>query len=155
MDLPQDFQDFRDLLSEFLAARVEFLVVGAHALALQGHLRATKDLDVWVNPSTENSRRVYQALAAFGSPLHQISPEEFAKRGTILQIGVAPVRIDIISSIEGIDFPDAWSDHVEGRFLGLTVPALGRRALIRNKTAAGRPQDLADVAWLDAHPPRS
>jgi hypothetical protein len=155
MELPQDSQDFRDLLSELLTAQVEFLVVGAHALALQGHLRATKDLDIWVNPSIENSRRVFLALAAFGAPMHQISPEEFANRGTILQIGVAPVRIDIISSIEGIDFPDAWSDHIVGQFLGLTVPALGRRALIRNKTAAGRPQDLADVAWLEKHPPKA
>lgn len=146
-------QDFRDLLSAFCDANVEFLVVGAHALALHGHIRATKDLDVWVKASPENAARIFKALACFGAPLAGTDPLEFSQPGLILQIGVAPVRIDIITSIEGIEFDDAWSDHAVGWFFGLEVPALSRRALIRNKTAAGRPQDLADVDWLTRHPP--
>lgn len=148
-------QDFRDLLSEFLAAEVEFLIVGAHALALQGHIRATKDLDIWIKPSAENAHRVFLALARFGAPLQGTRPEEFATPGLILQIGLPPVRIDVITSIEGVDFEEAWSDHVEGLFFGLEVPALGRQGLLKNKRTAGRPQDLADVDWLERHPPEA
>lgn len=146
-------QDFRDLLSSFLAAEVEFLVVGAHALALQGHIRATKDLDVWIRPTLENAHRVFRALAEFGAPLHGTRPEEFAIPGLILQIGVEPIRIDVINSIDGIAFEEAWPDRIEGHFFGLKVTALGREGLLRNKRAAGRPQDLADVDWLEQHPP--
>jgi hypothetical protein len=145
-------QDFKDLLSSFLAAEVEFLVVGAHALALQGHIRATKDLDVWIRPSLENARRVFRALADFGAPLEGTRPEEFAEPGLVFQIGVEPIRIDVINSIEGIGFDEAWPERAEGQFFGLSVPALGREGLLRNKRAAGRPQDLADVDWLERHP---
>lgn len=149
---PMD-QDFRDLLSSFLDAEVEFLVVGAHALALQGHIRATKDLDVWVRPSLENAHRVFLALGEFGAPLHGTRPEEFATPGLVLQIGVEPVRIDVITSIDGLSFEEAWPERAEGSFFGLPVPALGRQGLLRNKRASGRPQDLADVDWLERHPP--
>jgi hypothetical protein len=145
-------QDFRDLLSAFLAEGAEFLVVGAHALALHGHIRATKDLDIWVHASEENAPRVYRALASFGAPLSEVDPGEFAAPGLVLQIGVPPVRIDVITSIDGISFPDAWSDRERGFFFGLEVPALSRRALLVNKTASGRPQDLADIDWLNRHP---
>lgn len=147
-------QDFRDLLSEFLDAEVEFLIVGAHALALQGHVRATKDLDVWIKPSQENAQRGFLALARFGAPLQGTRPEEFATPGLILQIDLPPVRIDVINSIEGISFEEAWSEHATGFFFGLEVHALGRDGLLRNKRAAGRPQDLADVDWLERHPPK-
>lgn len=145
-------QDFRDLLSECLAARVEFLVVGAHALALQGHIRATKDLDIWVRPSEENAQRIFLALARFGAPLQGFRAEEFATPGLILQIGLPPVRIDVITSIDGVGFEEAWEEHATGFFFGLEVPALGRLGLLKNKRAAGRPQDLADVDWLERHP---
>lgn len=145
-------QDFRDLLSSFLDAEVEFLVVGAHALALQGHIRATKDLDVWVRPTNTNAERVFRALVEFGAPLQGTKPSEFASQGLILQIGVPPGRIDVITSIDGLSFEEAWPDRSEGIFFGLTVPALGRSGLLRNKRAAGRPQDLADVDWLERHP---
>jgi len=146
-------QDFSDLLSMLREEKAEFLVVGAHALALQGHIRATKDLDVWIRSTPENAPRVHRALARFGAPMTGIEPQEFATHGFIFQIGVAPIRIDIITSIEGIGFEDAWTDHLVGKFFGQDVPALSRRALLLNKRAAGRPQDLADVDWLERHPP--
>lgn len=145
-------QDFRDLLSEFLAAEVRFLVVGAHALALHGHVRATKDLDVWVEPSIENASKVVHALMRFGAPLQDCTAEDFSSSGMIFQIGVAPVRIDVITSIDGIEFETAWRDRIPGMFFGLEVPALGREALMLNKRASGRPQDLADLDWLERHP---
>lgn len=92
--------DFRGLLHEFNAHEVEFLVVGAHALAAHGHVRATKDLDVWVKPSRDNAERVYAALISFGAPLTDLSADDLATAGTIFQIGVAPIRIDVITAID-------------------------------------------------------
>jgi hypothetical protein len=101
-------QDFRDLLAEFNARGVEYLVVGAHALAAHGHVRATKDLDVWVRPEPSNAGRVIAALVAFGAPLHDLTEADMASPGTIFQIGVAPIRIDVITSIDGVVFEEAW-----------------------------------------------
>lgn len=96
--------DFRDLLHEFNAHGVEFLVVGAHALAAHGHVRATKDLDVWTRPSPMNAERVYSALKTFGAPLADLSVVDLSTAGTVFQIGVAPIRIDVITAIDGVDF---------------------------------------------------
>lgn len=97
-------QDFRDLLAEFNTHDVEYIVVGAHALAVHGHVRATKDLDVWVRPELDNATRVIAALRAFGAPLQDLSESDLAVAGTIFQIGVAPIRIDVITTIDGVEF---------------------------------------------------
>jgi hypothetical protein len=148
-------QDFRDLLAEFNARSVEYLVVGAHALAVHGFVRATKDLDVWVRPEPANASRVLTALAAFGAPLHDLTTADMAAPGTIFQIGVAPIRIDVITSVDGLIFEDAWASKIEAPFADQLVPVLSRDDLIRNKRAAGRDQDLLDVKWLEQHPPKS
>src|SRR5262245_26737223 len=142
-------RDFKDLLSAFSAQGVEYLVVGAHALAAHGHVRATKDLDVWVRPSAENSPRVIQALKAFGAPLHDLTSDDLSRPGLIFQIGVPPVRVDVITSIDGVDFAAAWPDRLLANLEGQQVPVLSRHHLIANKKAAGRLQDLADVEALD------
>lgn len=90
--------DFKDLLCEFNAQGVEYLVVGAHALAAHGHVRATKDLDLWIRPTPDNARRAMRALAAFGAPLHGTTAEELGAPDFVLQIGVPPLRIDILTS---------------------------------------------------------
>src|SRR4249920_1497950 len=100
--------DFRDLLSALSAEKAEFLVVGAYALALHGVPRATGDLDVWIRASSENARRVHRALAAFGAPLEEVTPEDFTTPGRVFQIGVAPQRVDILTSIDGLTFDEAW-----------------------------------------------
>ena len=141
--------DFRDLLSAFNAHRVEYLVVGAHALAAHGHVRATGDLDVWIRPESVNARRVIEALREFGAPLQDLSEEDLTLAGTIFQIGVAPIRIDVLTSIDGIAFEEAWSDRFTAKFVDLPVPVLSARHLIRNKRTVGRAQDLADVEWLE------
>lgn len=147
--------DFRDLLYEFNAGGVDYLIVGAHALAAHGVVRATKDLDVWVRPSLENARLAYRALAAFGAPLHQLEQDDLASPDVVFQIGVAPVRIDILTSIDGVEFDDAWVDRIESRYGDQTVHILSKTHLIRNKTASGRLQDLADVEHLGKlHPER-
>ena len=141
--------DFRDLFAEFNTHRVEFLVVGAHALAVHGQVRATRDLDVWVRPEVENARRVLRALAAFGAPTRDLSVDELARPDLVFQIGLPPVRIDVMTSISGVDFDEAWADRVVTRFADQEVSALSRAHLIRNKRASGRTQDLADLEALE------
>ena len=128
--------------------RDEYLVVGAHALAVHGHVRATKDLDVWIRPDAGNAPRVLRALRAFGAPLHDLTEADLTAPGLIFQIGVPPVRVDVITEIDGVEFGQAWSERVEARLGDLEVPVLSRRHLIQNKRSAGRLQDLADLERL-------
>lgn len=141
--------DFRDLFAEFNAHGVEYLVVGAHALAVHGHVRATKDLDIWVRPDLENAKRVLRALAAFGAPLRGLTEADLTEPGLILQIGVAPVRIDIITAIGGVEFEEAWPVRVLTKFADQPVSVLSKQHLIQNKRATGRTQDLADLERLE------
>lgn len=142
-------QDFSDLLSEFNAQSVEYLVVGAHALAAHGHIRATKDLDVWVRPDPANARRVLQALRNFGAPLLDLSESDLSEPGITFQIGVEPLRIDILTRIDGVAFDEAWDGRVLATFARIPVTVLSKAYLIQNKRASGRKQDLADVEWLE------
>jgi uncharacterized nucleotidyltransferase DUF6036 len=141
-------QDFKDLLSVFNDHGVEFLVVGAHALAAHGHVRATKDLDVWVRPEPANAKRVVRALEAFGAPTHEVSESDFAVPGITFQIGLEPVRIDIITAIDGVSFEPAWQHRISAEYGGVLAPVISRDDLIANKRASGRSQDLADLAAL-------
>lgn len=142
-------QDFKDLLSELNAHSVEFLVVGAHALAAHGHVRATKDLDVWVGPGIDNAERVLAALKAFGAPTHGVTVGDFASPGITFQIGVAPVRIDIITTVDGLTFDASWQKRMASDYGGEPVFVLSREDFIQNKRACGRPQDLADIEALE------
>jgi hypothetical protein len=136
-------------LSTFNAHRVEYLVVGAHALAAHGHVRATGDLDVWVRPEPTNAKRVIEALRAFGAPLLDLGEEDLIRPGTVFQIGIAPIRIDVLTSIDEVTFDEGWADRLTANFADLPVAVLSAKHLIRNKRAVGRTQDLADVEWLE------
>ncbi|MGE5093950.1 MAG: hypothetical protein ACM3SO_02345 [Betaproteobacteria bacterium] len=140
-------------MSAFNAHRVEYLVVGAHALAAHGHVRATGDLDVWIRPETANAKRVIDALREFGAPLQDLTEADLTRAGTVFQIGVAPIRIDVLTHIDGVAFGEAWADRVTVRFVDLPVPVLSARHLVKNKRTVGRAQDLADVEWLEKHKP--
>jgi hypothetical protein len=140
--------DFVDLLRAFIAADVRFLIVGAYALAIHGRPRATGDLDVWVEPTPENARRVMQALVAFGAPVSEISEADFSTPGVTYQIGVAPGRVDILTDLTGLTFAEAWADRVRKPFGDLTVDVIGRASFIRNKRATGRAKDLGDIEGL-------
>ena len=141
--------DFSELLLAFNANRVEYLLVGAHALAVYGHVRATKDIDVWVRPDSENAERVLIALSAFGAPLGDLSKDDLSREGTVFQIGLPPVRIDVITAIDGVDFADAWPDRFLASLGGIPVSVISRHHLISNKKASARLQDLADVEQLE------
>ncbi len=144
--------DFRDLLAEFNAHGVEFIVVGAHALAAHGLVRATKDLDVWIRPETENAKRALRAMASFGAPLHDLTVEDLSTPGLIFQIGIEPIRIGVITEIDGIEFKDAWPKRLLTRFADQHAAVLSRDHLVINKRASGRDQDLLDVKWLEMNP---
>jgi hypothetical protein len=145
------FDDFRDILVELHKAGARFVVLGGHAVAFHGHPRATKDLDVLVEADPSNAKRVYAALAAFGAPLSafEVGVEDFASYDGVLQIGVPPRRIDIINRADGISFAEAVADGESFDLDGCAIPVIGLAALLKNKRAAGRPQDLADVKALD------
>ena len=142
-------KDQTDLLSEFNAAGVEYVVIGGHAVNAYGVPRMTKDLDVLIRPEVENSKRVYRALAAFGAPLAGTSPDDFADGETIFQVGVEPGTVDIIQTIPAVSFEQAWTNRVIGVVASnIPVSFLSREDLIANKLESGRPQDLADVDHL-------
>jgi len=141
-------QDHRDILNAFIAGGVEFLVVGAYALAAHGIPRATGDLDLHVHSTQENAARVFTALKAFGAPLSDLTENDLSTPGTVYQIGLSPNRIDILTLIDGVGFDQAWTNRMEIDVDGMTIPVIGREDLIRNKRAVGRPQDLADVQRL-------
>jgi predicted nucleotidyltransferase len=147
IELPDDF---RDLLIELADAGAEFVVVGGHAVAFHGHVRATKDLDVLVRGNRANAERVYRALARFGAPLatFDVSEADFAGYEGVLQIGLPPLRIDILNRASGITFDEAVADGAFFQLDGRRVPVIGLKALLKNKAAANRDQDRADVKAL-------
>lgn len=141
--------DFRDMLSVLCDEQVEFLLVGAYALAAHGLPRATGDMDIWIRCSDENAQRVWRALQRFGAPLFDLTANDLQTPGLVFQIGVVPQRIDILTAIDGVLFDEAWSQRKTVEIEGLIIAVIGRTQLIQNKKAAGRPKDLADVAWLE------
>jgi hypothetical protein len=145
--------DFREMLSALSAEGVEFLVVGAYAVAAHGAPRATGDLDIWVRPAPENAQRVLRALRVFGAPIGGLTAGDLVLPGLVFQMGVAPRRIDVLTGIDGVTFEDAYPRRVEIVEGSLRVPVLGRADLLANKRAAGRAKDLADVERLE-HPER-
>ena len=146
MEVAPDFDEFIACLT---AHGVEFVIVGAYALAYHGAPRFTGDLDVLVRPTIDNASRLLKALEVFGFPTVELTPEGIADRRRMLEMGVPPVQIHVMSAISGIEWEEVWADHVEGPFGERTVPYIGRDSLIRNKRAAGRPKDLSDVDALE------
>ena len=144
-------EDFRDLLLELADAGAEFVLVGGHAVAFHGHPRATKDMDVLIRANTKNAERVYRALAEFGAPLNafEVNATDFATYSGVLQIGLPPRRIDVLNRADGITFDEAIAEGASFTLEGRRIPVIGRAALIKNKRAAGRAQDLADIEAIE------
>lgn len=144
-------EDYRDILAALAHHEARFLVVGAHALAVHGYPRATVDLDVWIDRSPENARRVWDALAEFGAPLADlgITEVDFTRPDIVAQFGLPPNRIDILTGVSGLTFDHAWPNRIEAVLEGVLVPVLGRKDLVANKRATGRDRDRADVKALE------
>ncbi len=147
---------YRDLLQALGEFEVEYLIVGGYAVMKYTEPRFTKDLDVWVHSSPRNASNVFRALVRFGAPLENdgVTPETFAKDNIVYQIGVAPVRVDILTGITGVEFRDAWQHRVEGTVFGVPVHFISLDDLIANKQAAGRDPDLAHLERLRRGPAR-
>ncbi len=141
--------DFKNLLRLFADYQAEYLVVGGYAVIKYTEPRYTKDLDLWIRANAENAGAVYQALLAFGAPLEGLTADDFAHEGYFYQMGVAPVRVDILMSITGLDFDEAWRRRIEVDFEGILTFFISREDLIASKKALGRPQDLIDVELLE------
>src|SRR4051794_35936521 len=137
------------MLSALNDSGAEYLVVGAHAIGTYSTPRATGDFDIWVRPTRENAERVWAALDIFGAPRRKLTIDDLCTPDNVYQIGVAPNRIDFLTSITGVEFDEAWPHRTVSQINGISVPVIGREQLLQNKRAAGRPKDLADVAWLE------
>jgi hypothetical protein len=137
--------DFKDLLRVFNEHRVRYLVVGGYAVIKYTEPRYTRDLDIWIDAAPKNARAVFAALREFGAPLVNITWADFAKEGAIYQMGRPPARVDVLTSIEGVRFADAWPNRVSSDLDGMPAPFISRDDLLTNKRAVGRPQDLLDV----------
>ena len=140
--------DFRELLALFSEHKVDYLIVGAYALAFHGAPRYTGDMDLLVRPDTENAKRILAALSAFGFGDLGLTIDDFSSPERIVQLGVSPVRVDIVTSLTGVSWPDAIAGSVAGTYGNIPVRYLGRSAFIRNKRALGRKKDLADIEAL-------
>lgn len=143
-------KDFKDMLRVLFEEGVEFLLVGAYALAAHGYPRATGDMDIWVRCSADNAKRVWNSLIKYRAPLLDLTPEDLETPDVVFQIGVAPQRIDILTSIAGVSFDMAWDARAEIELGGMQVPVIGVEQLIANKKATGRPKDQADATWLES-----
>lgn len=144
-------RDLIELLCVLNAHGVRYLVVGGYAVSFHAQPRATKDIDVLIQADAENGILVYRALSAFGAPLKGLTPADFSQRGSFFRLGHDPVAVDILTEIPGVDFETAWERRIEGtieRDTPVNVHFISREDLIAAKTAAGRPQDLADVAAI-------
>jgi hypothetical protein len=139
---------FVEILRDFRDEEVEFLVIGAHALAAHGHVRATLDIDLWVRPTAENARRVWRALERFRAPLSKMKAGDFAEPQVLYQIGLPPSRIDIMTSVTGLTFDEAWANRIIAHFGDVAAPVLGLDDMRKAKRAAGRLKDLADLEEL-------
>lgn len=142
-------QDYKEMLSILLENKVEFVLVGAYAMAAHGYPRATADLDIFIKPSSDNAPKVFKALAEFGAPMDSNILNDFAKKGTIFQIGVIPRRIDVINDIDGVSFEVAYKDRKIVEIEGLQIPIISKINLLLNKKSTGRQKDLLDAKRLE------
>jgi hypothetical protein len=140
--------DFRDLLALFNARNVEYLIVGGYALAFHGAPRFTGDLDLFVKPDPDNARRILGALHAFGFASVGLTTGDFESPDQVVQLGVAPVRVDIITSLTGVSWEEASSGRAAGKYGDVPVYYIGRAQFVANKRAIGRKRDLADLETL-------
>ena len=145
MILQKDLREFIELLN---VLDVRFVIVGAFAVAYHGYFRYTSDIDLFIDPSLENATRIFRAVEQFGFGDLELAVEDFTREDQVVQLGVAPNRIDVMTFLSGISFDEAWSSREIGELDGLSVPFISKEMLKRNKIACGRLQDLADLEYL-------
>lgn len=145
MELNQDYRELLSILNEY---KVKYLIIGAYAAIYYTDPRYTKDMDIWVKSEIKNIRGLYKALAKFGAPLEKIAEEDFMNKGIIYQMGIEPVRIDILTNLFGIDFEKAWKARAKTKYGNIKTNIIGLDNLIKSKKKAGRAQDKIDIEKL-------
>ncbi|HNV45904.1 MAG TPA: hypothetical protein PKJ16_02610 [Spirochaetota bacterium] len=148
MKSPDFHQDFLDMICALESAGCRYIIVGGYAMAFNGYVRATGDIDILVEPEKDNALKVMHALSEFGAPLHGVTAEDFGKEGTIFQIGLPPVRIDIITKIDGLTFDEAYADRNYHMTDDAKIPFLSLDSIVKNKNASGREKDILDIKEL-------
>lgn len=145
MKVSRDFKEFLELLN---GHKVRYLIVGGYAIAYHSRPRYTDDIDVWIEADPDNAQNIINALSDFGFPAEGLDKKEFSVPNKIIQLGLPPQRIDILTSIDGVDFKNAWTKRVESIFGEVPVYYIALDDLLANKSASGRDKDLADVKWI-------
>jgi hypothetical protein len=145
MNLEDDLREFIELLN---ALKVRYIIVGAFAVAYHGYPRYTGDIDLFVERSSENAEAILHAIQLFGFAGLGLSSEDFLQENQVIQLGVAPNRIDVLTFLSGVEFDEAWTTRVPGEIGGLSVPIISKELLKQNKAASARPQDIADLEHL-------
>ena len=145
MNIQKDFEEFLRLLN---AQSAEYVIVGGYAVAFHGYIRTTNDLDIFFRSSSENIGKIENALEKFGFPKGSVSLEEFYDQGSIIRMGVPPVRIEMINTISGLTFDEVWANKISDTYGEVNVSYIGFKDLVKNKRASGRPKDLADLDEL-------
>lgn len=143
-------RDFRELLESFNAHGVEYVLVGAYALAFHGAPRYTGDLDLFVRPTPENARRILASLKDFGFGSLGLAVGDFTEPDRVVQLGVPPVRIDLVTTLTGVTWEEVWSARTELATAGIRIAVIDRATFVKNKRATGRPKDLVDAGLVDA-----
>lgn len=148
MALPVLAPDFKEFLKSLNSNGVEYLLIGGYAVSLHGHIRATNDLDVWVNVSAGNAARIERALREFGFTTSSLTPELFLAENNMVRMGVPPIRIEVLTSISGVEFGVCYAEREMFEIDGIPVPVISLGRLRQNKAASGRAKDLADLESL-------
>lgn len=148
MKAPEFEQDFLDMIESLEGEDCRYIIVGGYAMAFNGYIRATGDIDILVEPDNKNSRKVLKALKNFGAPMTGLTEADFETEGTIFQIGMPPVRIDIITKIDGVSFDEAYNDRKYYSIKKNRVPYISLDIIIKNKRATGRDKDILDIEEL-------
>jgi hypothetical protein len=148
MAIPALAKDFKEFLKSFNSNRVEYLLIGGYAVGVYGHIRATNDLDIWVNISAENAARIERAIREFGFTVAELTPDLFQVPNKMVRLGVPPIRIEILTSISGVEFESCYREKQMTQIEEVEVPVISLARLRENKAASGRAKDLADLENL-------
>jgi predicted nucleotidyltransferase len=148
MNIPEDFKEFIVLLND---KQVRYLIIGGYAVGFHSRPKFTNDIDVWIENSLENAQRLLAVLQEFGFASLEISADDLMNPDKVIQLGYAPVRIDIITGLSGIDFSKAYANKVIGKYLGITTNFISREDLVASKKLAGRKKDFDDIDWISTY----
>ncbi|HEY5367821.1 MAG TPA: nucleotidyltransferase [Hanamia sp.] len=138
-------QDFREFIELLIKHNAEYLIVGGYAVGVHGHPRYTGDLDIWLNPSPENAALVLKCVNEFGFSSYGLTQSDFTKPGNVIQLGYPPLRIDLLTEIDGVTFEECYENRKQVIIEDLHVNFIGYKDLLKNKKQSGRPRDIDDI----------